>query len=97
PKERWRQTDTLRERGWAEHDLPRASEAEVDDMVGEYLKIHARTLEPELRHQLVTAPGAKNPLFLRTVLEELRQFGSFKRLPQRVRHYLEADKPKELF
>jgi nephrocystin-3 len=89
--------DTLLERGWVEHDLPRASEAEVDAMVGEYLKIHARTLEPVLRHELVTATGAKNPLFLRTVLEELRQFGSFERLPQRVRHYLEADNPKDLF
>lgn len=89
--------DALRENGWAEHDLPRASEAEVDAMVGEYLKIYARTLEPELRHELVTAPGAKNPLFLRTILEELRQFGSFERLPQRVRHYLEADNPKDLF
>ena len=89
--------DALHERGWAEHDLPRASESVVDAMVGEYLKIHARTLEPELRHQLVTAPGAKNPLFLRTVLEELRQCGSFEQLPQRVRHYLEADNPKDLF
>jgi len=89
--------DALRERGWAEHDLPHVSEAEVDDIVGEYLKIHARTLEPELRQQLVAAPGAKNPLFLHTVLEELRQFGSFERLPQRVRHYLEVDNPKDLF
>ena len=89
--------DALRERGWAEHDLPRASEAEVDAMAGAYLAIHARTLEPALRQQLVTAPGANNPLFLRTVLEELRQFGSFERLPQRVRHYLEASNPKDLF
>ncbi len=89
--------EALHERGWTEHDLPRASEAEVDAMVGEYLKIHARTLEPELRHELVTAPGAKNPLFLRTVLEELRQFGSFERLPECVHHYLEADNPKDLF
>ncbi|MGA2605533.1 MAG: DUF4062 domain-containing protein, partial [Verrucomicrobiia bacterium] len=89
--------DALRERGWAEHELPLASEAEVDAMVSEYLRIHARTLEPELQHELVTAPGAKNPLFLRTVLEELRQFGSFEQLPQRVRHYLEAENPKDLF
>jgi tetratricopeptide (TPR) repeat protein len=89
--------DTLREGGWAEHNLPPTSGADVDVMVGEYLRIHARTLEPALRHQLVAAPGAKNPLFLRTVLEELRQFGSFERLPQRVRHYLEAGNPKDLF
>jgi tetratricopeptide (TPR) repeat protein len=89
--------DTLRQRGWAEHEVPRASEAEVDAMIDEYLKIHARTLEPALRRQLATAPGAQNPLFLRTVLEELRQFGSFERLPQRVRYYLAAGNPKDLF
>lgn len=89
--------DALRERGWAEHDLPPANEDEVDAMVSEYLKIYARKLELSLRIQLVTAPGAKNPLFLRTVLEELRQFGSFEQLPQRVWHYLEADNPKDLF
>lgn len=49
--------DALRELGWAEHELPLASQAEVDAMVGEYLKIHARTLELALRHQLVTAPA----------------------------------------
>ena len=59
-------------------------------MVGAYLGIHARTLEGSLRRQLVAAPGSRNPLFLRTVLEELRQFGSFERLPERVKHYLEA-------
>ncbi|MFH0953762.1 MAG: DUF4062 domain-containing protein [Verrucomicrobiota bacterium] len=89
--------DALRKRGWADHDLPLANAAEVDGMIGAYMTIHARTLEPELRRQLVTAPGAKNPLFLRTVLEELRQFGSFERLSQRVAHYLEASGPKELF
>ncbi len=91
------QMEALRQLAWSEHDLPKASEAEVDAMVNEYLRIHARTLEPVLRHQLVTAPGARNPLFLRTILEELRQFGSFEQLPQCVGHYLEADNPKDLF
>ena len=96
--------DALRERGWAEHDLPRATEAEVDAMVGEYFRIHGRHVDAEgrpiqtpLRRQLVTAAGCKNPLFLRTVLEELRQFGSFEQLPARVTQYLEATTPEELF
>jgi tetratricopeptide (TPR) repeat protein len=89
--------DALRERRWTEHELTLADEGEVAAMIGAYLGIHARTLEPSLRKQLVTAPGSKNPLFLRTVLEELRQFGSFEKLADQVRHYLEADNPKELF
>jgi nephrocystin-3 len=89
--------DVLRERGWAEHDLPLADEKEVDAMVVAYLNIHARALDASLCRELVTAPGSKNPLFLRTVLEELRQFGSFEKLPDQVRHYLEAGNPRELF
>lgn len=42
------------------------------------------------------APGAANPLFLRTVPEELRQSGSFEQPPDRVPHYLEARTPEEL-
>lgn len=96
--------DALRERGWTEHELPLADQTEVDAMVAEYLRIHGRLvdveghpLDTELRRQLVAAPGSRNPLFLRTVLEELRQFGSFEELPERVAHYLEAEDPRELF
>lgn len=96
--------DALRERGWTAHDLPPASEAEVDAMVGEYFRLlgrhvdtEGRPLQTPLRRQLVAAPGCRNPLFLRTVLEELRQFGSFEHLPARVAGYLEATTPQELF
>ena len=88
---------TLRERKWMEHDLPLASEAEIDAMMREYLSIYARTLDVHLRAQLVAAAGPRNPLFLRTVLEELRQVGCFDVLPAQVARYLEADNPRELF
>ena len=94
--------DALRQRGWTEHDLPRATEAEVDAMVGEYFQLLGRHVDEQghpiqtpLRRQLVAAPGAKNPLFLRTVLEELRQFGDFDTLPQRVASYLVDEKTHE--
>jgi hypothetical protein len=89
--------EILRKYGWVEHDLPPANETEVDAIIDKYLKIHARALEPELRKELIKAPGSKNLLFLRTVLEELRQFGSYERLPQHISHYLEANNPIDLF
>ncbi len=89
--------DALRERGWQEHELPLADEAEVAAMVDAYLGLHARALSPEQRREIIIAPGAHNPLFLRTLLEELRQFGSFEQLPARIAYYLEADTPVELF
>jgi nephrocystin-3 len=89
--------DTLHERGWHEHDLPLADEHEIEAMVDAYLAEYRKTLASELRRDLVNAQGSRNPLFLRTVLEELRQFGSFEKLPDRVAHYLEADNPRDLF
>ncbi|GAB6059856.1 tetratricopeptide repeat protein [Desulfonatronum parangueonense] len=96
--------DSLREREWMMYELPLATEAEADAMVAEYLKqigrfvdAKGRPIETPLRRQIAAAAGSRNPLFLRTVLEELRQFGSFEKLDDRVKHYLEAHDPNDLF
>ncbi len=89
--------DTLRDRGWAEHPLPLANEEERGRMLNTFFELYKKTLHPALRSQIIQAPGAANPLFLRTVLEELRQFGSFSKLPDQVAAYLTATNPVELF
>ena len=73
-------------------------------MAAEYFRIHGRLIDAQghpldtpLRRQLASAPGCGNPLYLRTILEELRQFGDFERLPAQVAKYLKAETPKELF
>ena len=89
--------DVLRERGWQEHELPPADAAEREAMIAAFLEHYRKTLRADLRQQIAAAPGAASPLFLRTVLEELRQFGSIERLPAEVARYLEASNPGELF
>jgi nephrocystin-3 len=89
--------DAARERGWYENNLPLTDEVEIEAMVDAYLGEYRKTLDPGLKRDLIHARGSKNPLFLRTVLEELRQFGSYKKLPDRVAHYLEAGNPRDLF
>ena len=89
--------ETLVEQGWNKHELPCAGEEEIRDMLSLYLDIHSRNLAPSLVEQIVTSPGAGHPLYLRTLLEELRQFGDFEELPRRIVHYLEATNPGELF
>ncbi|MBN1570681.1 MAG: tetratricopeptide repeat protein [Acidobacteria bacterium] len=89
--------DALRERGWQEHALPSADAIERDAMIAAFLDHYRRTLRPDLRQQIADARGAANPLFLSTVLDELRQFGSFERLPGEVARYLKASNPGELF
>jgi nephrocystin-3 len=89
--------DELRMRGWAEYELPPPDTGERNQIVSAFLRTHRKTLREDLRVKLIAAPGAANPLFLRTVLEELRQFGSFELLAARLDHYLEAGTPDELF
>jgi tetratricopeptide (TPR) repeat protein len=89
--------EALRERGWSEHPLPEPDATELTLMIETFLSHYRKSLREDLKRALVDAPGAANPLFLRTVLEELRQFGSFEQLPERVAHYLECGTPAELF
>lgn len=89
--------ETLRVRSWTEHPLPLANVDERGRMVDAFLHQYRKKLGPTLRNVIVNAPGAANPLFLRTVLEELRQFGDFGHLPDKVRDYLQATTPVDLF
>ncbi len=89
--------DALRERGWVEHLLPLADTAERGRMIDNFLEIHRKQLGEKLRGRVMNAAGTANPLFLRTVLEELRQFGSFEKLPDQVAEYLNATTPQDLF
>lgn len=66
-------------------------------MIAAFLGEYRKTLHGDLSRKVADAPGAANPLFLRTILEELRQFGSFEQLPKQVAHFLEARTPEELF
>ena len=89
--------DTLAQRGWSEHRLPLTDATERGQMIDAFLGEYRKKLGQKLRDQIVSAPGSANPLFLRTVLEELRQFGSFDDLPQQVALYLQATTPEALF
>jgi len=90
--------DALGERGWAEHKLPLPDVAERARMIDQFFQHYRKEGEGrKLRDRIANADGSENPLFLRTVLEELRQFGSFEQLPAKVGEYLAAATPEELF
>ena len=89
--------ETLLAREWNEYSLPPIDIKERSQIIKAFFKYYRKTLAPSLISQITEAPGSANLLFLRTILEELRQFGSFKHLPGRVAHYLEARSPDALF
>jgi len=89
--------DILNERGWTEQNLPLPDAAERGQMIDQFFRHYRKEAGGKLRDQLAAAPGSANALFLRTVLEELRQFGNFEQLPAKVAEYLTATTPEELF
>ena len=55
-------------------------------LVTGYLERHLKELDQSHLETLVTVPGAENPLYLRVVLGELRVFGAFGQLRDKLAH-----------
>jgi nephrocystin-3 len=82
--------ERLRPRGWAEREVRGLDEADRQRLVEGYLKEYGKTLTDSQRQRIAGHPSCRNPLFLRTLLEEMRVFGRFEGLEQRIDHYLAA-------
>ncbi len=54
-------------------------------LVDAYLDQYLKALDDNLIEELISVEGAANPLFLKIVLSELRVFGSFEQLGQKIR------------
>lgn len=60
-------------------------------------KIYGKTLSSDQRELIKNSPQTDNPLYLRTLLDEIRMYGSFFTLTEKITEYLNADSPKSLF
>jgi nephrocystin-3 len=89
--------DLLSHRGWTVESLPLFTSDEVQDATIEFLKIYGRVAPRDMIRRLQTKELAKNPLFLRAFLDELRQFGDYEKLPDQMDFYLRAKDLDELF
>lgn len=71
--------DSFREmerRGWTSEEfvvrVPLLQPAEKREIMNGYLKLFAREIKDNLQEKVLASPQSANPLFLRTVLDELR-------------------------
>ncbi|MBM4286409.1 MAG: tetratricopeptide repeat protein, partial [Deltaproteobacteria bacterium] len=87
----------LEKRGWPTFTVAPLDPEEMRRAIPEYLGIYRKTLDAPLVEAIVAAPQAANPLYLKALLEELRVFGIFEELKNRVRHYLAAPDPPALY
>ena len=85
------------ERGWPTLTVDLLSVDERRELIPKYLKQYGKDLSPARTERLAMAAQTANPLYLRTLLEELRQWGDHNTLDGRIDHYLAAATPRELF
>ena len=73
PGDVWRK---MEQRGWTQPErlitVPLLHEDERRTIMNNYLKMFSRSLEPRLQEKILAAPQCANPLFLRSLLDELR-------------------------
>jgi tetratricopeptide (TPR) repeat protein len=89
--------DDLRKREWPVLTVEPLQPAEREKLIDDYLRQFAKQLDPQRRQRIAAAPQSANGLYLTTLLNELRLFGSHEELDQRIGWYLEAENPLELY
>jgi len=92
-----RPLEEIRRRNWPQYEVTLLETGERRKLIAEYLKLQARSLEPRRIDRIVNTPQSANPLYLKVLLDELRVFGVYEQLDQRIDHYLEAQNPFELY
>lgn len=91
----------MQKRGWTDGPfvlrIPSLHPQEKRTIMNLYLKLFARALEPRLQERILAAPQAANPLFLRTVLDELRLRSAHEGLEKDLEAMLQCSDPAALF
>ncbi|MDP4288672.1 MAG: DUF4062 domain-containing protein, partial [Bacteroidota bacterium] len=89
--------DQLRKRQWQELELQPLTESDRKRIAEEFLDRYSKTLDAADLHLLAADPKSSSPLFLRTVLDELRIFGGHSALHDHLEDYLASKDERELF
>jgi hypothetical protein len=79
--------EEMRRRGFPEAVVGPLTAIEKREVIRRYLDFYGKELSEARTDRLCAAEAASNPLFLRALLDELRQFGSFSRLDERLALY----------
>jgi len=89
--------DVLRKREWLELNVPLFTQADIAPASLAYFKMYSKTPPPDIVESLESTPAARNALYLRAVLDELRQFGKHEELKAKAVDYLSASSPVQLY
>ena len=89
--------DAVIERNWPTLTVQPLELEERKDLTRAFLEHYAKALSPERVERVAADPQSANPLGLRLLLDELRQFGSHEHLDERIETYLGAESIPALF
>jgi nephrocystin-3 len=92
-----RPLDAINKRGWPTFEIQPLDVVERKRLIGQFLAQYTKLLEPAQVARIAEAEQAELPLYLRALLDELRQFGMRERLDDQISHYLTAPTVTELF
>jgi len=92
-----RPLDDLSKCAWPILTVDPLEAIERETLIIDYLKQFAKQLSGPHRKRIAAAQQSANGLYLTTLLNELRLFGSHEELDQRIGWYLEAAGPLELY
>jgi len=87
----------LRKRCWPELSVSLFAQAEIAPAALAYFQVFGKTPPPDIMAKLEFTLAARNALYLRAVLDELRQFGKHEELQTRATYYLSTPDLPELF
>jgi nephrocystin-3 len=87
----------LEERNYATLTIEALSRDEQELLIQRYLSRYTKQLDAGLRQQILDHPLAGSPLFLKVLLEELRQCGRHDTLQQQLAFYLNAETVDDLY
>jgi hypothetical protein len=77
--------------------VPLFARADIAPAALAYFKIFSKTPPPDIVAKLESTPAACNALYLRGVLDELRQFGKHEELKAKAASHLSAPGPAKLY
>ena len=89
--------EELKKRGWPVMTVEPLTTPEREKLIASYLKRYSKALSQGPAQRIAAAPQTGNGLYLSTLLNELRQFGSYEQLNERIDWYLQAANPVELY
>jgi tetratricopeptide (TPR) repeat protein len=87
----------LQRRGWPTLSVDPLGSEERKQLIPLYLAQYSKTLGADQTDRIAASPQTANPLFLRTLLNELRLFGMHEQLDARIDVLLQAATPEELY